>query len=340
MLIDVTFGRPGPDLGDAAAAAEDLGFDGVWIGETNTDPFVRIVPALQQTHRVTVGTAVAIAFARTPMSVAYSGQELARLSEGRFVLGLGSQVKAHVERRFAMPWSAPAARMREFILAVKAIWHAWESDEKLAFEGDFYSHTLMTPFFTPDRHAFGSPDIYLAAVGPAMTAVAGEVADGLIFHPFTTPRYLADHTLPALLEGARSRGGVDADVVVCGPVFVCVGCDETELEAAELACRQQLAFYGSTPSYRPVLEAHGWGDLQPELTRLSKEGAWEAMASLIDAPILETFASVGDPETVAADLVARWGTLADRVSLYTPYAISPATQRSLLTALRLERGAS
>jgi probable F420-dependent oxidoreductase len=335
VQIDVTQGRPSPTIAADAADAEVAGFDGFWVGETHTDPFLRVQRAADATREITVGTAVAIAFARTPMTVAYSGYDLAGSSDGRFVLGLGSQVKAHIERRFAMPWSHPATRMREFVLALRAIWASWEAGaEPLAFEGEFYAHSLMTPFFSPDPHPFGGPPVYLAAVGEMMTGVAGEVADGLIIHPFTTPRYLAEVTRPALAAGA-ARADRSLDVVtVSGPVFACVGSTDSELATAIEGSRRQLAFYASTPAYRRVLELHGWGDLQPELTALSKRGEWEAMGALVDDEILYTFAVAGSPAEVVAQLTDRWGGLADRVSLYTPYEVPAATLRAVAAARR------
>jgi probable F420-dependent oxidoreductase len=334
VLIDVTYGRPGLAIGADARKAEAIGFDGCWVGETNSDPFLKALEAAQTTSAVAIGTAVAIAFARTPMTLAYSGHDLARAAQGRFILGLGSQVKSHIERRFSMPWSRPAERMRELILATRAIWDAWETGTDLAFQGEFYDHTLMTPFFSPDVHEFGPPPIYLAAVGQRMTTVAGEVADGLIFHPFTTARYLSEVTLPALHKGATNRphSSQDHTVAVCGPVFACIGRDQDELDGAIAASRKQLAFYASTPSYRAVLDLHGWGDLQPELTRLSKLGDWEAMGSLIDDDVLAGFAVIGGPEDVAVQLKERWGLLADRISLYTPYEVESQSLERLIAA--------
>jgi len=332
--IDITQGRPSAQVRSDATACEELGFAGFWVGETHRDPFLCAQQAVDGTARIRVGTAVAIALARTPMTVAYSGYDLAGHSGGRFVLGLGSQVRPHIERRFSMPWSQPAARMREFVLALRAIWTSWEHGTRLDFDGTFYRHTLMTPFFAPDRHDAGAPPVFLAAVGEAMTAIAGEVADGLIFHPFTTPRYLREVTCRSLSAGADRAGRAIGEVEVCGPVFVCVGRDDEELEQAILASRRQLAFYGSTPSYRPVLELHGWEDLQPALTELSKRGAWEAMADLIDDEVLETFAVVGTPSEVAGSLDAQWGDLATRVSLYTPYQVPPETLAALADARR------
>jgi probable F420-dependent oxidoreductase len=279
-----------------AAALEAAGFDGIWTGETKHDPFLRLLRAAEATERVTLGTSIAIAFGRTPLTFAQVGFDMAKYSQGRFVLGLGSQVKPHIERRFSMPWSHPAPRMREFVLALRAIWACWQDGAPLDFRGDFYTHTLMTPFFSPDPHEFGPPPVYLAGVGERMTEVAGEVCDGFFVHPFTTRRYIDDVTMPALGRGRATAGrdGLD-DFVVNGLVFVAIGRDDAELADAVRGTKQQIAFYASTPAYRGVLEAHDRGELQPELTRMSKEGKWAEMGELIDDELLDLVAVVGDP---------------------------------------------
>ena len=258
MLIDATLTKSFAESGDHARQLEDAGYDGVWTGETQHDPFLAMLQAAQATEHVTIGTAVAIAFARTPMTTAYSAYDLAHIGRGRFVLGIGSQVKPHIERRFSMPWSEPAVRMREYVLALKAIWAAWQEQSRLDFAGDFYTHTLMTPFFAPEPHPFGPPPVFLAGVGPRMTEVAGEVCDGFFFHPFTTERYMDEITLPALRRGRASAGLDDLDgFALAGPAFTCVGRDEAELATAIAGTKQQIAFYASTPTYRPVLDLHG-----------------------------------------------------------------------------------
>jgi probable F420-dependent oxidoreductase len=309
-----------------SAALESAGFDGIWIGETQHDPFLMSLRAADATKRVTVGTGVAIAFARTPMTLAYSGWDLAGYSQGRFILGLGSQVRPHIERRFSMPWSQPAARMRELVLALRAIWESWTDESQLDFRGDFYTHTLMTPFFRPERHDWGPPAVMLAGVGELMTEVAGEVAEGFLFHAFTTAEYLTQVTVPALIRG-RAAGGGDGlgEFQIVGPVFTCCGRDERELAAAIRGTKAQIAFYASTSAYRPVLDCHGWGDMQPELTRLSKAGRWEEMGDVIDDTMLATFAVVGDPVTVGKGLKERWSGVASRITLYTPYACDRET---------------
>ncbi|MFA1538143.1 LLM class F420-dependent oxidoreductase [Actinomadura monticuli] len=325
MKIDANLGS---DLAGAPAAAADLekeGYGGVWVAEAGSDPFLLSLQAISATESATVGTSVAIAFARTPMTLATVGFDLARHSRGRFVLGLGSQVKAHIERRYSMPWSRPAARMRELVLAMRAIWACWQDGERLDFQGDFYTHTLMTPFFAQQPHEYGPPPVYLAGVGRLMTEVAGEVADGFFVHPFTTERYLREVTLPALERG-RAKAGEEGlgDFTVSGSCMIVTGRTDEEIAKATRGIKRQIAFYASTPAYRPVLDLHGFGDLQPELTALSKQGRWREMTDMISDDILDEFALTGAPEEIPAALRARIGDVCDRVSLYTPYRIDPA----------------
>jgi probable F420-dependent oxidoreductase len=285
------------------------------------------------TESITIGTSIAIGFARSPMTLAASGYDLARYSKGRFVLGLGSQIKPHIERRFSMPWSHPAARMRELILAMRAIWATWQDGAKLDFRGDFYTHTLMTPFFTPEPHAYGPPPVFLAAVGEKMTEVAGEVADGFFVHPFTTMRYLEQVTVPALLRGRASGGknGLDG-FVINGPSFVTVGRTEKEMATAVQGTKARIAFYGSTPAYRQVLELHGWGDVQDELNALSKQGRWDDMANVITDEMLHEFSVVGTPAEVGPKLVAKIGKVFERASFYGAYEAEPSLWSELLAA--------
>ena len=250
------------------------------------------------------------------MTLASTAHDLQELSGGRFVLGLGSQIKPHIENRYSMPWSNPARRMREFILALRAIWETWEGGAPLDFEGEFYKHTLMTPMFTPRPHGHGAPKVFLAGVGPRMTEVAGEVADGFICHGFSSERYLRECTLPALRRGCRLAGRSLDVIEIVAPGFVVTGVDDAAIAKAAGATRRQMAFYGSTPAYRPVLELHGWGDLQTELHAMSKRGEWKAMGSLVTDEILETFAVVGRPEEVGRELERRYGDVASRVTSY------------------------
>jgi probable F420-dependent oxidoreductase len=260
------------------------------------------------------------------MTLANTAWDLQAYSKGRFVLGLGSQIKPHITKRFSMPWSQPAARMREFVLAMRAIWDSWLTGEKLEFRGEFYTHTLMTPFFTPqasDLDGFGPPKVFLAGVGELMTEVAGEVCDGFLCHGFTTEKYLREVTIPALERGRAKAGKTMDDFEIVGPSFVVTGNNDEEMEQAAAGTRQQIAFYGSTPAYRKVLEVHGWGSLQDELNAMSKQGKWTEMGELIDDEILNTFAVVGTPEEIAPELSTRYGDVIQRLSFYAPYQSDP-----------------
>src|SRR5829696_3622604 len=319
---------------DAAKEAEGRGYDAVWTAETSHDPFFPLLLAAGTTDRVELGTGIAVAFSRSPMTLANIGYDLQRHSGGRFILGLGSQIKPHITKRFSMPWSHPAARMKELISAIKAIWAAWDGDEKLDFRGDFYTHTLMTPFFDPGPNPAGRARVFLAAVGERMTEVAGEVADGILCHAFTTETYLREVTVPALERGLQASGRSFDDFEVSGPAFVVTGTTEEEMADAAANVRRQIAFYGSTPAYRPVLERHGWGELQTELNALSKQGKWEEMGTLIDDDMVETFAIVGEPEEVGPKLSARYGDVVDRISFYAPYRSNPERWARVLEDLK------
>ena len=337
MRIDaVTYGQPLAEVGDAVRTARERGFDGWFVSETKHEPLLACAVAGAVSGPMQVGTAITVAFPRSPMHVAYAAHDLQAVTGGRFVLGLGSQIKPHIEHRFSTPWSKPAARMREYVQALQAIWHAWETGERLAFRGEFYRHTLMSPFFTPDDHGFGPPDVWIAAVGPLMTEVTGEVADGLLCHAFTTARYLDEVTLPNLRRGAEAAGRSRDDVEVALPVFVVTGRDEQERAAAELAVKGQIAFYGSTPAYRAVLDLYGWGDLHDRLHRLSLENGWAQMPALIDDEVLGEFAVVAEPDEVGVAIRERYGALADRVSFSTDYGFDDATWERVLTDIRGE----
>ena len=330
MKVDGGVGWDLTKVGAQARELEEMGYSGIQTAETAHDPFIPLAFAAQETERVDLVTGIAVAFARTPMVLAHVGHDLNAASNGRFVLGLGSQIRAHITKRFSMPWSSPAARMREFILAMRAIWANWHKGEPLQFTGKFYSHTLMTPFFTPDNTEHGAPRVFLAAVGPLMTEVAGEVADGIIVHAFTTEKYLRETTLPALERGfakARAKGEQKsrADFEISYPCFVVTGRDEQELAAAQTATSRQIAFYGSTPAYKPVLESIGAGDLQPKLNAMSKQGRWAEMGTLIDEKMVRQFAIVAEPQRIAAQMKARFGDIVDRTS--SAYAQLPKAER-------------
>jgi probable F420-dependent oxidoreductase len=323
--------------GAQAVELEKAGYSGGWTAETSHDPFLPLIPAAEATSDLELGTSIAVAFARNPMTLANTAWDLQMASEGRFILGLGSQIKPHITKRFSMEWSHPAARMREMILAIRAIWDTWENGTKLDFRGDFYTHTLMTPFFSPDKAdlgSFGVPKIYLAGVGELMTEVAGEVCDGFLCHGFTTEKYLREVTLPALERG-RAKAGTSMDGFdIVGPSFVVTGTDDQQLEQAASGTRQQIAFYGSTPAYKPVLEIHGWGGLQEELNGLSKQGEWVKMGTLIDDEILNTFAVVGAPEHIAPELSRRYGDVISRISFYAPYKSDPDRWAQVLSDIK------
>jgi probable F420-dependent oxidoreductase len=309
-------------LREAAAEArrlEEAGYDGIWAAETSHDPFLTMTLAAAATERADVGTGIAVAFARNPMSLATVGHDLQGLSEGRFILGLGSQVQAHIDRRFSMPWSKPAQRMREMVLAIRAIWSCWNDGVPLSFEGEFYRHTLMPPFFNPGPNPFGPPRVFLAGVGPRMIEVAGEVADGFLCHGFTTASYLAATVLPALERGLDRSGRPRRAIEITAPGFVVTGRDEAELARSAAGVRRQLAFYGSTPAYRPVLEHHGWGDLQTELHQMARQGRWNEMGDVIEPELLEAFAVIGPPDAIAGLVAERYGDAVDRMNVYSPF---------------------
>ncbi|MFT4230038.1 MAG: TIGR03617 family F420-dependent LLM class oxidoreductase [Microbacterium sp.] len=336
FLIDAG-GDVGADprsFAERAAEVEQAGYDGVIAAETKHDPFVSLTAAAMRTERVSLATSIAVAFARSPMTVAETANDLHLLSRGRFVLGLGSQVRPHIEKRFSMPWSAPAARMREYVTAVRAIWRSWETGEPLAFRGEHYRHTLMTPFFSPGPNPFGNPPVWIAAVGERMTHTAGAVADGLIAHSFTTPRYLREVTLPALERGAASAGRDARTLGISLPAFVAVGDTARELDDAMRATRAQIAFYASTPDYLPVLALHGWEGVHERLHALSRSGGWAEMAAEVSDDMLCAFAAVGSPAEVAAGLRERFDGLVTRISFYASSPMGDETAAALLAALR------
>jgi probable F420-dependent oxidoreductase len=326
------------NLADIPARSRELeaaGYDGAFTFEGPHDPFLPVLLAAEHTERLELSTAIAVAFARNPMTLAQTAYDLQLASEGRFILGLGSQIRPHIEKRFSMPWSKPAARMRELALAIRAIWACWHEGASLRFEGDFYRHTLMTPFFNPGPNPYGPPRLWLAGVGPAMTEVAGEVGDGFLVHPFSTERFLREVTLPALERGfKRGDRGRDGFEIVF-PLMIVTGDTEDEISAAEDGVRRQLAFYGSTPAYRRVLEVHGWGDLQPELNRLSKEGAWEEMGQLIGDELVDVFTVRSTPEEIAPRVLDRYGDLIDRISFNAPYRSDPARWSAVLDGFKV-----
>jgi probable F420-dependent oxidoreductase len=309
------------DLREVPRRAKELvaeGFEGLWTAETKHDPFLPLLLASEHTD-VEIGTAIAVAFARNPMTVANLGWDLQAYSRGKFLLGLGTQVKPHITRRFSMEWTKPVARMREFILALRAIWESWENQTRLQFQGEFYTHNLMSPYFDPGPNPYGNPKIILAAVGVRMSEAAGEVSDGLAAHVFQTPKYVHEVILPAVERGLATAGRSRDDFQLKLPVFLITGRNDEEYAAADKSIRKEIAFYASTPTYRPVLEIHGWGSLQDELVQMTRRGEWETMGDLITDEILEAFAVTADPADVLMAIHKRYGDIIDRVGFHLPY---------------------
>ena len=330
MLFDATFAAGPAEITEAVRSADAAGFDGVSIAELQHDPFIVATLACAAPTSLRVGTSVAIAFARSPMTVAYQAWDLQRLSGGRFALGIGSQIEPHITRRFGMPWGKPAARMREYVAALRAIWASWQEGTRLNFRGDFYTHTLMTPMFNPGPLRVARPRIQLAAVGPLMLTVAAQVSDGLIVHPFTTDGYLAAVIEPLVAQHVPVR----SEFELIGQVLVAAGRDERELLGAVGAVKSQLAFYGSTPAYRAVFDHHGLGALGEELHGLSRRGEWAAMAGLIDDATFDLFAVRGTPEEAGAELVRRYAGRFDRLSPTLLGSADPQVAARVLAAAR------
>lgn len=316
MKIDGALQTTAPgEAGREARRLEGQGFDGALSFEGPHDPFLPLALAGEATSRIELMTAVAIAFARNPMVCAYMANDLQLITGGRFILGLGSQIRPHIEKRFSQTWTKPNARMREFVLAMRAIFRTWNEGERLRFEGEFYRHTLMTPFLSPQPNPHGVPPIWLAGFGAGMIRVAGEVADGWIVHPLHTPSYIREVALPALHEGAAKGDRVAAEIGVAAQTIAMVGTNEEQIEKAKAGARAQISFYGSTPAYKVMLDHEGWGDLQPELNRMSKEGRWAEMMPLITDEMLEKIGVIGTPEEVGRKLRERNESFASRTSV-------------------------
>lgn len=331
MKIDSSLMFEPIKAGAMAASLEKVGYDGACTFEGQSDPFITAASAAMQTKDIEIMTSIAVAFARNPMNLAYLGNDLQNLSNGRFVLGLGAQVKAHIERRFNMPWSKPASRMREMVLAIQAIWNCWQTGEKLRFEGEFYQHTLMSPIFSPPPNEHGMPKIYLAGVGPVMTEVAAEVSDGYFLHPFNTEDSMHSLSLAAIERGLQKAQKERANFCVSAQVVTATGLDDESIETSIASARNQIAFYVSTPAYLPVLECHGWEALQADANTMVREGNWAELANLIDDEILNTFAVVGTPKEVGEKIAKRFAGKVDRIS---PVVYQPDVE--LLSELRTQ----
>jgi probable F420-dependent oxidoreductase len=305
---------------EAAASAADIaaaGADGLFTFEGQHDVFFPLLIAADATG-CELMTNVAIAPPRSPLHLAHAAYDLQLYSGGRFRLGLGSQIKAHIEKRYGSKWERPAARMAETIAAIKAIFAAWEGQRRLNFRGEFFTHTIMAPNFDPGPNPFGPPPVLLGALGPIMTRTAAEVADGLLVMPFHSARHFAERTIPAVDEGLRRSGRAPGEFQIIAQAMIAVGRDEGDLAAAIDGVASLIAFYGSTPAYLPVLEAEGWADIQPELNALSKRGRFPEMRRLISDPMVARIGIVGTPEECARQIVARFGEHSDEVCCYFP----------------------
>ncbi len=317
MKVDAPLTSDMDAAGARARRLEELGYDGAKVAETNHDPFLPLTLAAAATERIELVTSVAVAFARSPMTLAQTAHDLNAFCGGRLVLGLGSQVRPHIERRFAMPWGKPAARMREFISAMQAIFACWHEGERLDFRGEFYTHTLMPATFTPRNTGAGQPRIILSATGPLMTQVAAEVADGMMMHPFSTAAYMREVTLPAIERGLAAAGRRREDFVLDYAPMVATGADEEAALRAREAVRERIAFYARTVAYRPVLDLHGWGWLQDELIARRERGERQpTLTAAVPDEVVDAIAVAGEPDSVVAGLRKRLGGVIDRTGFH------------------------
>lgn len=315
--------------------AERLGFDGMWVTETDHDPFLGLGSAAASSSRITLGTSIALAFTRSPTTLAYTSWDLAQLTAGRFVLGLGTQVKAHITRRFGMPWDPPAPKMREVVAAIREVWAAWSERRPLNFHGKYFTLSLMTPFFTPPGPTPPGPRIEIAGVGLRMCRLAGEIANGFHVHPFHTRRYLREVVVPSIEAGLARRGSQRREFSIAAAVLAATG-TAAEVHTGLQEIRRHLSFYASTPAYRPVLDMHGWGEVGERLSRLAAQGKWQEMPGQIPDEMLEACAVWGPPDEVAARLRAEYSGLADRIGIYEPLVPGRRTEvwRAILDGLR------
>ncbi len=321
MKIDIvlSYDQGLRDAGSATRMAETLGFDGLWTAETQHDPFLPLALAATQTQRIELGTAIAVAFARSPAALAYTAWDLQTLCGGRFILGLGTQVKAHIERRFGMIWDSPTARLREMILGMRALWNCWQTGARLNFRGEYYKLTLMSPFFNPGPIEHPHIPIYIAGVNKGLCQLAGELCEGFHVHPFHSVAYLREVTLPNIAIGLARSGRQREDISLSSSIFVISGRNAAEMEAARQSVRSQIAFYASTPSYHSVMAVHGWLDAAEKLGMLAARQQWQEMSSLISDDMLDVFAVTGAPDELAPRIQARYAGLLDRVNYYIPF---------------------
>ena len=338
MKVDTVLPLDLSQVPEAAKRIEAQGYDGAFTPETGHDPFLAHALADEHTERIDLGTAVAIAFPRSPMATAQIAWDLQRLSNGRFVIGLGTQVKGHIERRYGMTWAAPGPRLKEYVLMMRAIWDSWQNGTKPSFQGEHYRYTLMTPFFNPGAIEHPNIPIHISAINPYNCRLVGEVCDGIKLHGFNTPKYLREVILPNIEKGAKKAGRDLKEIEICGIGFVITGKTEEEVEKAKAPFRQQIAFYGSTRTYRPVLDIEGWGELCPELFALSLEGKWQEMATKITDDMLEQFAVIGTYDEIVPMIKERSAGLIDRTTFAIPVR-SPEDEerlRSMIKELQAE----
>lgn len=335
MRIDVVLrGELIDRTAEIARQAEDIGFDGIWFGETLHDPFVLVSLAIGATKSVSVGTSIALAFPRNPMSLAYTCWDLQKLSDGRLILGLGSQVKGHIERRFGLKWERPVARMKDFILGLRAVWRAWQTGERLDFRGKYYSFSLMTPFFDPGPIPKPDIPIFIAAVNKGMYRLAGQFCQGVHIHPFHSVEYLKEVALPALRVGASRAGRDWSEIQKSASVFVATGRNKSELEAARYNVKRAIAFYGSTRTYRRVFEVHGWQNVSDILHEKSISGEWGEMPNQITDEMFEAFAVEGAVEEIGSIIEKKYSGLLDRVSLYLEFPDAGMDWRGLVSVFK------
>lgn len=318
MKVDYYFAsRPPEDAVAAAREAVDLGYDGFFTAETQYDPFFPITHAAAVAPDLQYGTAIAVAFPRSPAVMAMTAWDLARQTRGRFLLGLGTQVRGHIVRRFSAFWSGrPAPQLREYIEAMRAVWDSWQNSVPLAYEGEFYKLSLMTPFFDPGPISHPDVPVYIAGVGPHLSALAGEMCDGFHVHPFHTIPYLDEIALPNIAKAASSAGRSPADVEIVTTVFVMTGNDDEEIAQAMEPVRQQISFYASTPSYKSVLEASGW-DFGEKLHAMSKRGEWDKMGAAVPDEALEGVGVIAPIDRLAQAIKEKYGDRVDRVGFYS-----------------------
>ncbi|MDV3277913.1 MAG: TIGR03617 family F420-dependent LLM class oxidoreductase [Nitrososphaerales archaeon] len=320
MKIDAELFAASPsEAAELAKKAEEFGFDCLWVNETKHDPFLQLTLAAASTRSIMLGTSIALAFTRSPTTLAYTAWDLQNLSSGRLILGLGSQVKGHIERRFGLKWESPAPKMREVILALRSVWESWQTGSKLDFQGRFYKIDLMTPFFSPGPIEHPMIPIYIAGVNERMCNLVGRLGDGLHVHPLHTARYLKEAILPAMSRGLEKVGRRREDVAVAASVFAAVGDDEAQIKNVRQFYRNQIAFYASTRTYRKVMELHGWGDVCDRLHQLSVRGEWGKMADEVGEEVLDEFVVEGTWRTIGGEVARKYRGMVDRVRFYIPF---------------------